>query len=125
MKSIPDILPQLISDMEKRSLKINVDNQVGVGINRLMKIVHIIYIESGSFSGGEEAVFNAGIEYDEDCVAIKLAQFEEIKNSFECAESMLRAILSRIDSGHIPKIADGMDLVGSINGTLEELEKIQ
>lgn len=43
-----------------------------------MKTVQVQYIESGTFQGGEENVFNARIEYDEDCIVVKKGDFKRL-----------------------------------------------
>jgi hypothetical protein len=38
------------------------------------------YIESGTFQGGEEDVSKAGIEYGEEVVILKKAEYERLKD---------------------------------------------
>jgi hypothetical protein len=42
------------------------------------KTVEVTYLESGSFQGGEEDVYNAGIKLDEECVVMSKKTFAEL-----------------------------------------------
>lgn len=41
-----------------------------MGERILGSAAEVQYIESGTFQGGEEDVFNAGIEYNEECLVV-------------------------------------------------------
>lgn len=47
------------------------------------------YIESGTFQGGEEDVYNAGIERDEECVILKQNQHAALQEVAELAKKIL------------------------------------
>jgi len=48
-----------------------------------IKSVEVEYIESGTFCGGEEDVFNAGVERGETCVVIKKGDFLNLKKALK------------------------------------------
>jgi hypothetical protein len=69
-----------------------------------MKTVEVIYIESGTFVGGEEDVYLAKIGYDEACYVVKKKPFNEakkrLKKRLKNAEGNLRIIGDKVREMH-------------------------
>lgn len=55
-----------------------------------MKTVEVEYIESGTFQGGEEDVFTAGIKYDESCIVVRKKDFARLDASFKAIQKIAK-----------------------------------
>lgn len=75
-----------------------------------MKTVEVEYIESGTFQGGEEDVFTAGIKYDETCIVLKKKDFTAMKSEIVELKKARLSLLKQIDELNQAAI-DGGDAV--------------
>lgn len=56
----------------------------------MTKPIEVEYIESGTFQGGEEDVFTAGIKYGETCVVLTKKDFALLKASHQAIKRIAK-----------------------------------